>query len=123
MDTIEKLLVAGKAHALVLDVYEIVERFPPHERFELSSQLRRAAVSTTSNIVEGRAVGSPGSFVRHLRIAQGSNAEVAYQLRLARDLGYLDNRRFEELRSTAHEVNGMLIGLIRSIKKGRAAGG
>lgn len=71
-----KLLVWQKANRLVLLVYRFTEKFPKHEMFGLTSQLRRAMVSVPANIAEG----GRGQFGRYLDIAQGSLAEAEYYL-------------------------------------------
>ena len=71
-----KLLVWQRAHELVLQVYRFTEKFPKHELFGLTSQLRRAVVSVPANVAEGHAAGGKGQFGRYLDIAQGSLAEV-----------------------------------------------
>lgn len=74
---------------LVREVYRITESFPDSERFGLTGQLRRAAVSVPSNIAEGAARGGRVELVRFLAIARGSLAEVDTQIWIARDLGFL----------------------------------
>ena len=112
-----KLLVWQKAHQLVLLVYGWVGKFPKHEIFGLTSQLRRAAVSVPANAAEGYGAGSSGQFGRYLNISQGSLAEVEYYLILAQDLPYIsseDNRQAEALRS---EVGFLLSRLIAKVRK------
>lgn len=79
-----------KAHALVLDVYRLTRGFPADERFGLTSQIRRAAVSIAANIAEGFPKRGPQDKARFYNIAQGSLEEVRYYLILATDLGYAD---------------------------------
>ena len=84
------LVVWQKAHQFVLRVYVITKVFPRDERFGLTSQFRRAAVSVAANIAEGfKKKGRPDK-VRFLNIAQGSLEECRYYLFLAKDLGYYD---------------------------------
>jgi four helix bundle protein len=84
------LRVWQKAHHLVLEIYRVSERFPKHELYGLTIQLRRAAVSVPANIVEGfKKRGKPDK-VRYFNIAQASLEETRYYLRLARDLGYIE---------------------------------
>jgi len=112
-----KLLVWEKAHEMVLDVYAATRIFPQEERFGLTSQLQRAAVSVPSNIAEGHALESDPQYLRHLRIARGSLAEVEYQLLLAADLELLPEQRYNELESKRREVGYLLYRLMTAIKE------
>ncbi len=106
-----------KAHIFVLNVYRETKSFPSDERLGLTSQVRRAAVSISSNIVEGSQRGSDKEFVRFLRIARGSLAEVQAQLLIARDLSYLTVEEFDRLAQQAVEVNKLLNGLMKGISR------
>src|SRR5689334_4390965 len=83
------LRVWNAAVSLVLEVYRITETFPQTERFGLTSQLRRAAVSIASNIAEGHSRTTRGEYKNSVSIARGSVAEVEVQLILAKELDYL----------------------------------
>lgn len=74
-------------------------------------------MSIPSNLAEGCGRGGSKELLRYVRIAQGSASEVEYQILLARDLGYLDEARYEQLRYLSAEVLMMLNGLQRAIKK------
>jgi four helix bundle protein len=89
--TFQDLIVWQKAHQFVLSVYHFSETFPNKERYGLTSQLRRAAVSIAANIAEGFKKKSKADKARFMNIAQGSIEECRYYLILARDLGYGDN--------------------------------
>ena len=84
-----RLKVFHRAHELAMAIYRLTERLPQSERFGLSSQLRRAAASIPTNIVEGSIRHSARDYGRFLDIALGSAAEVRYLLRLAEDLHLL----------------------------------
>jgi four helix bundle protein len=84
------LIVWQKAHQFVLDVYRLTQKFPNDERFGLTSQLRRAAVSVPANIAEGFPKRGVLDKARFFNIAQGSLEEVRYYLILSKDLGYGD---------------------------------
>jgi four helix bundle protein len=88
----EDLVVWKKAHALVLEIYRATGNFPRNEMYGLTSQMRRAAVSIPSNIVEGFKRSTLQEKLRFLNISQSSLEELRYQLILARDLGYLNAR-------------------------------
>jgi len=112
-----KLVVWQKSHKLVLKIYDITKEFPKDELFGLTSQLRRAAVSIPSNIVEGKARGSKVEYRRFLFIARGSLEEVKYQLLLAKDLHYIDEQKYKGMITLSQEVGRLLNGLIVSLNK------
>ena len=85
------LRVWNTAISLAIEVYEITESFPQAERFGLSTQLRRAAVSIPSNIAEGHSRSTRGEYKNALSVARGSVAEVEVQLTLALRLGYVQS--------------------------------
>jgi four helix bundle protein len=95
MKSFREFRVWEMAHAVTLAVYRETEHFPAHERFGLTSQMRRAASSIPMNIAGG-SVRSAGQFEFSLRVALGSAAELDYQLMLAHDLGYLNGQRLQE---------------------------
>src|ERR1041384_6620721 len=97
MPSFTTLRVWQVAHNLALEVTRAVRSFPSYERFELSSQLRRASVSVAANLVEGNARFGKRELLRHARISAGSLAEVGYLLLFARDAGYLESAEFERL--------------------------
>lgn len=110
-----KLITYQKSHELVLKIYDITKDFPREELFGLTSQIRRAAVSIPSNIVEGKARGTNKEYKRFLLIARGSLEEVKYQLLLAKDLKYIKKDIYEEVYKNIDEVGKLLGGLIKSI--------
>jgi len=114
-----KLIVWQKAHKLVLKIYEIARNFPKDEMFGLTSQIRRAAVSIPSNIVEGKAKGSQNDYKRFLLMARGSLEEVKYHLLLAKDLKYIDENTYNEVLTSAKDVGRLLNGLIVSLERKR----
>ncbi len=78
-----------KADDLVIEIYQFTRRFPNEERYNLTSQMRRAAVSVPANIAEGCGKGTDKDFSRFLQIAMGSACELEYHLLLSRDLSYI----------------------------------
>ncbi len=112
-----KLIVWQRAHKLVLQVYKFTEKFPKHEIFGLTSQLRRAVVSVSANVAEGYAAGGKGQFKRYLDIAQGSLAEVEYYLILAQDLTYITPSQYERSESLRTETGFLLHRLIESLDR------
>lgn len=110
-----KLIVWQKSHELVLKLYEVTKDFPKDEQFGLTSQIRRAAVSIPSNIVEGKARGSNKDYNRFLMIARGSLEEVKYDMLLAKDLKYINEQMYEEIMDLSKEVGRLLAGLIKTL--------
>lgn len=102
----EDLIVWQKAHALVLDVYQITDAFPKAEQFGVTSQMRRAAYSIPSNIAEGFAKRGTKDKLRFYNIAQGSAQELRYFIILTSDLGYQNLKA--ELLEKLDEVGKLL---------------
>src|SRR6266853_178376 len=92
------------------------KKFPAFERFELGSQLRRAAYSVPANIVEGFARRYRRSRLHFLNISEGSLAEVGYCVHVAHRLGYLGDELVSELEKDINAVGAPLSGLVRSTK-------
>ena len=105
------------ADGLVIAVYKVTACFPREEMFGMTSQLRRAAVSIASNIVEGCARHSEADYLRFLDMAYGSAREVEYQLSLAHRLGFLPEEVHRSLAEQAIETSKVLNGLIRSLRR------
>ena len=114
------LLVWQKAMDWVAAVYADTGSWPSDERFGLTSQLRRAAVSVPSNIAEGCARRSTPEFLRFLSIARGSLAEAETQITLGDRLTYLDQERTRSLLPSADEISRMLAGLISKLEERRS---
>lgn len=113
------LLVWQKAMVWVENVYEFSRDWPTEERFGLTSQLRRAAVSVPSNIAEGCARRATGDFIRFLNVARGSLAEAETQLILAERLSYLPASDAQSLLNSADEISRMLSSLIGKLEDRR----
>jgi four helix bundle protein len=101
---------------LVLISYELAKRLPLTERFELSAQIRRAAVSVPSNVAEGQAVGKSLRFLYHVRIALGSLGELETDFEVARRLGMLSSDDLAELNAHIARSGQLLHGLARSLR-------
>jgi four helix bundle protein len=111
-----ELVAWQKGMKFVTAIYNATRDFPFEERYGLTSQLRRAAVSVPSNIAEGQARSSQKEFHHFLSIARGSMAEIETQLSLAKDLQYLSVSNAAVLLASADELGRILNGLIASIK-------
>ncbi|HTW92377.1 MAG TPA: four helix bundle protein [bacterium] len=110
------LTVWQKAHQMVLQVYRITGSFPAEERFGLTSQMRRAAVSVPANLAEGFKKRGVRDKLNFYNIAQGSLEELRYYLILSKDLGYMPDNR--EMVESTEEIARMLHGLTRSVANG-----
>ena len=108
MQRYSELRVWHEAHDFLLAIYRVTASLPTDERYGLSSQLRRAALSVPTNIVEGsKRIGRP-DVVRFLNLAEASLAETQYLLIVCRDLGYLDGAVTDPLIGTAARIGRML---------------
>ena len=112
----KKLKVWQLAMDIVTDVYRLTEAFPSEEKFGMSSQMRRCAVSIPSNIAEGAARNTHKEFINFLHIAQGSLAELDTQLEIALRLKFTNQETWTNMNAKLIEEDKMLSGLIHSIK-------
>jgi len=115
MFNFEKLEVWQKAIEFADFVYSVTKTFPDDERFGLTSQMRRAAVSISSNIAEGSSRFSRDDYARFLEIATGSVFEVVSQSFIAQRQGYLSAKNHQLIYAAAEEQSRMLSGLRRSL--------
>jgi four helix bundle protein len=118
MQHFRELKVWQKSHALVLNLYRLTTRFPGEERFGLTSQLRRAAVSVPTNIAEGTKRRGKQDYARFLNIAEGSLSETEYLVTLSCDLGYLQKQETEKRISEISEIARMLCALRCKVEAG-----
>ena len=100
---------------MVAEIYQLTNHFPVSERFGLTTQLTRAAVSVPSNIAAGSARRSAAGFSRFLDIAQGSLAEVETQLEIARRIGLIDS--YSGLNNELVSIRRMLVGLQQHLRR------
>ncbi|MFW6153865.1 MAG: four helix bundle protein [Planctomycetota bacterium] len=112
-----KLRAFQLADALALMVYRVTKSFPREEQFGMTSQMRRAAVSVASNIVEGCARSTHSEYSRFLGMAYGSARELEYQASLAHRLSYLNPDAYAPLRDHCDETCRVLYGLIRGLRR------
>src|ERR1039458_7685196 len=111
------LLVWQRSIQLAVAVYRLMQGFPREETYGLSSQVRRASVSVSSNIAEGHGRLSTGEYRQFLGIARGSNFELQTQLEIARALGCGDSKLLDEAESLSFEVGKMISGILNTIKE------
>lgn len=112
--TFKDLVVWQEGHKLVLIIYKLTKAFPREEQFALTSQLRRAAVSITSNIAEGYGRRQPKDKEHFYQMAKGSLDEVANQVQIARDLGYMSGDQADVIDQQQESVSKLLSALLRT---------
>ncbi len=117
MANYRNLLAWRKAHELAVSIYHHTENFPHQEKYGLTSQLRRAALSVPTNIVEGYSRLSKRELVHFIDIARGSLAEVEYLIEFASDIGFLNKDTALVLHENIDEVARLLWGLQQSKRK------
>lgn len=118
MDRPHKNLDVWKlAMECVLDMYQITKSFPIDERFGLTEQLRRAAISIPSNIAEGSSRNTRKEFVNFLYIAQGSLSEIDTQLEISLKLGYVTIEDCNKVYLKLERIGKMITGLIKNQKR------
>mgnify|MGYP000115823928 FL=1 len=113
----QELLAWQAAHAFVLEVYKTTALFPKHERFALSPQFERAAVSIAANIAEGYRKMSKADKLRFMNIAQGSLEECRYYIILSRDISYIDDDRCIKLNTLIENASRLLNAYSQKIKE------
>ena len=119
IERFEDFIAWQKARRLTSDIYKATREGSFARDFGLKDQIRRAAVSSMSNLAEGFERGRPGEFHQFLSVAKGSCAELRTQLYVAFDVGYLGLPAFERLMAQATEVGQILGGLRLSVERRR----
>ena len=114
---VEDLKVFQDSHALTLALYKITKDFPSDERFGLISQIRRASSSICANMIEGSHRNNKNEYRQFVGIARGSVGELKYHLLLAKDLGYIDTKHYENIINQINSISKMLYNLIKSLEK------
>lgn len=112
-----RLKVFALADEVVLQIYQATRQFPEQEKYGLVSQMRRAAVSVPSNMVEGCSRESRIEYIRFLEIAFGSLKELHYQFDLSKRLGYLIDDNSDDCEAKIIETEKVLSALLRSKRK------
>ncbi|MCB0190339.1 MAG: four helix bundle protein [Anaerolineae bacterium] len=116
MNSYKELKVWQRTVDLVAEIYRMTRTFPDEERYTLTSQMRRAAISIPSNIAEGWGRGTTKEYVHFLRIARGSLMELETQLIISEKLKYLSADTINLLIKEIQEIGRMLNGLMRSLR-------
>ncbi len=114
---VEDLEVFKLSHSLVLRIYKLTESFPQEERFGLIPQMRRSAYSIPMNLIEGSNRLNTKEYRRFVGIGKGSAGEISYQIRLAKDLGYVSEEIYSDLKEKYEIVIKMLSNLAKSLAK------
>lgn len=113
-----KMLNAWKKSLnLITKVYKITGSFPRYEQYGISIQMRKSSLSVASNIAEGAARQTKKEFIQFLHMAQGSLSELDTQVEASKQLGYLQEKDIKDLSDNAIEIDKMITGLIKSLKK------
>jgi four helix bundle protein len=115
MHNYKELKVWQKARELVTFIYILTSEFPKEEIYGLTSQMRRAVVSISSNLAEGSGYGTNKHFNRFLEISYSSACELETQVILASDIGFIDELKLTETSNRITEIQKMLSGLINSL--------
>jgi four helix bundle protein len=110
------LKVWCKAYSLSLDLYRLSRGFPKEELYGLTSQLRRAAISIGANLAEGCGRRTNAEMARFIRIAMGSASELDHHLLLCKDLGFLEDQKYQRIVGELNEIRKMLTGLLDSVE-------
>ena len=105
-----------EGHKLVLHIYDVTKKFPSMESYGLIDQMRRAAVSITSNIAEGFSRQSKKEKLKFYYISKGSLTEIQNQLIIAKDIKYISSDNFNKIAENTVIVGKLLSGLIKSAK-------
>lgn len=115
--TFKDLKVWQEGHRLVLMIYKLTKDFPKEEKYGLTDQMRRCAVSITSNIAEGFSRQGVKEKVQFYFLAKGSLTELDNQLLVSKDVKYINNETFNLIEAQIVIVGKLLTGLIKSTKK------
>jgi len=115
----EDLDVFKLSHQLVIKIYKLTETFPYTEKFGLISQMRRAASSIPTNLMEGSHRISKNEYKYFVSISRGSCGEIKYQLMLSRDIDYINKDTCSEILSEYERVSMMLTKLYSSLREDR----
>lgn len=119
INTFRDFIVWQKSMILVKDIYAITKLFPADERFSLTSQIQRSAISVPSNIAEGFGRNHTTEFIRFLQISSGSLNELQTQLEIAKMQDYIGEQEYNKANDQAIEISRMLSSLILKLKNSK----
>ena len=123
IDSVEDLDVFKRSHQLTLNVYKMSTALPADEKFGLVAQMKRAAASICTNLMEGSYRLNRGEYRQFVGIARGSSGELKYHLLLAKDLGYISENDYSRYRVESDEISKMLKGLAKSLSAPKVRSG
>jgi len=117
MNQFKKLRAWEESIEISVVIYELTKTFPDNEKFGIISQMRRAAISISSNIAEGAGRNNPGEFYHFLGISLGSAAELESQIIVSQKLNYCDENITTEIIEKLNHIQNMIFKLQQSVKK------
>lgn len=117
----KRLIVWQRTRELVKEIYRATQDFPGTEKYGLTSQIRRAAVSILANLSEGAARQGTAEFIQFVHTAMGSCSEVDALLEISCELGFLDEKVWHELDQRIAEIDRMLVGLRNYLRRKQAS--
>ena len=123
IDSVEDLDVFKRSHQLTLNVYKMSTTLPPDERFGLVAQMKRAAATICTSLMEGSYRLNRGEYRQFVGVARGSSGELKYHLLLAKDLGYISENDYSRYRAESDEISKMLKGLAKSLSTPKVRSG
>jgi four helix bundle protein len=113
----EKLIAWQKARVLTMLIYSVTGQLPVDEKFGLTSQMRKAVISISSNLAEGSTRSTKNDKLRFVTLSYGSLMELYSQIIIANDLGYINTDVFDELKSKVIELSNIINGLKNAFSK------
>lgn len=119
MHNYKELNIWKRSMKMAVDVYKIVSVFPSSERYELTSQIKRAVVSIASNIAEGAGRNSNNEFVHFLGIANGSSFELTTQMIISAELGLVTYEKINPVLAELDEIQKMMYAFMETLKAQR----
>lgn len=117
LDTLEKSIAWNKSYNLAKEAYKLTKKFPAEEKYVMVPQIRRSAISISSNIAEGRFRSTRKEFKHFLYIAKGSCSELATQFMLSYDFGYITKAEYQNIKTSIIEIIKILQASINTLKK------